>query len=66
MDERGVTFKWKDYRVKDGAKLGTSGKTRHKAMTLAPEEFIVAAPPAFICRHCGHAMNIVRTFGPPQ
>ncbi len=36
MDERGVTFRWKDYRVKDGAK----GKTRHKAMTLAPEEFM--------------------------
>ena len=36
LDERGVTFRWKDYRVKDGAK----GKTRHKAMTLAPEEFM--------------------------
>jgi hypothetical protein len=36
MDERGVTFKWKDYRVKDG----TKGKTRHKTMTLAPEEFM--------------------------
>ena len=35
MDERGITFRWKDYRVKDGAK----GKTRRKAMTLAPEEF---------------------------
>jgi hypothetical protein len=32
MDERGVTFKWKDYRAK--------GKTRHKTMTLAPEEFM--------------------------
>ena len=40
MDERGVTFKWKDYRVKDGAKGGTNGKTRHKTMTLAPEEFM--------------------------
>ena len=29
-------FRWKDYRVKEGAK----GKTRHKAMTLAPEEFM--------------------------
>jgi len=36
MDERGVTFRWKDYRVKDGAK----GKTRHKAMTLTTEEFM--------------------------
>ena len=32
MDERGVTFRWKDYRVK--------GKTRHKAMTLSPQEFM--------------------------
>jgi hypothetical protein len=36
MDERSVTFRWKDYRAKDGAK----GKTRHKAMTLSPEEFM--------------------------
>jgi len=36
MDERGVTFRWKDYRVKDGAK----GSTRHKTMTLAPGEFM--------------------------
>ena len=32
MDEHGVTFRWKDYRAK--------GTTRHKAMTLAPEEFM--------------------------
>jgi hypothetical protein len=32
MDERGVTFRWKDYRAK--------GKTRYKAMTLRPEEFM--------------------------
>jgi hypothetical protein len=32
MDDRGVSFRWKDYRAK--------GKTRHKAMTLAPEEFM--------------------------
>jgi hypothetical protein len=32
MDERGVTFRWKDYRAK--------GKTRYKPMTLAPEEFM--------------------------
>ena len=36
MDERGVTFRWKDYRAKDGAK----GKTRHKAMTLSSQEFM--------------------------
>lgn len=32
MDERGVTFRWKDYRAK--------GKTRHKIMTLTTDEFI--------------------------
>jgi len=32
MDEAGVTFRWKDYRAK--------GKTRHKTMTLEPEEFM--------------------------
>jgi Putative transposase len=31
-DERGVTFRWKDYRDK--------GRKRHKTMTLAPEEFM--------------------------
>ena len=32
MDENGVSFRWKDYRAK--------GRTRHKTMTLAPEEFM--------------------------
>ena len=32
MDERGVTFRWKDYRAK--------GRTRYKAMTLDPGEFM--------------------------
>jgi hypothetical protein len=32
MDEHGVTFRWKDYRAK--------GKTRQKAMTLSPQEFM--------------------------
>ena len=32
MDERGVTFRWKDYRAK--------GRTRNKAMTLSPDEFM--------------------------
>ena len=32
VDERGVTFRWKDYRAK--------GHTRHKAMTLAAGEFM--------------------------
>jgi len=32
MDDRGITFRWKDYRAK--------GRTRHKTMTLDPEEFM--------------------------
>jgi hypothetical protein len=32
MDENGVAFRWKDYRTK--------GRTRHKTMTIAPEEFM--------------------------
>jgi hypothetical protein len=32
MDEGGVTFRWKDYRAKGG--------TRHKTMTLDPDEFM--------------------------
>ena len=32
LDGRGVTFRWKDYRAK--------GRTRYKAMTLAPDEFM--------------------------
>lgn len=32
MDERGITFRWKDYRAK--------GKTRYKPMTLATDEFM--------------------------
>ena len=40
MDEHGVTFKWKDYRVKDGAQGGSNGTTRNKTMTLGADEFI--------------------------
>jgi len=32
LDERGVTFRWKDYRAK--------GRTRHKTMTLDADEFM--------------------------
>jgi len=32
LDQRGVTFRWKDYRA--------TGKTRHKTMTLGADEFI--------------------------
>ena len=36
MDERGVTFRWKDYRANKPGR----GKKRHKAMTLSPQEFM--------------------------
>ncbi|HEY6355662.1 MAG TPA: IS91 family transposase [Burkholderiaceae bacterium] len=36
LTEHGVSFRWKDYRVKGGAK----GKTRHKTMTLESGEFM--------------------------
>jgi hypothetical protein len=36
MDERGVIFRWKDYRANKPGR----GKTRHKAMTLSPQEFM--------------------------
>jgi hypothetical protein len=32
LDERGVTFRWKDYRAR--------GRTRHKTMMLSPDEFM--------------------------
>ena len=36
LDERGVTFRWKDYRTNKAAR----GQSRYKAMTLSPEEFM--------------------------
>jgi putative transposase len=36
LDERGVTFRWKDYRARDGAR----GREWIKTMTLAADEFI--------------------------
>jgi hypothetical protein len=36
FDERGVTFRWKDYRA--------NGRTRHKTMTLSAEEFMRRFP----------------------
>jgi len=51
LDERGVTFRWKDYRIK--------GPTRHKTMTLDANEFmrrflLHVLPPGFHrIRHYG-------------
>ena len=39
LDERGVTFRWKDYRAK--------GRTRYKAMTLDAREFMRSHRDAF-------------------
>ena len=58
-DNRGVTFKWKDYRNK--------GSTRHKTMTLAVDEFIRrflihVLPRGFHrIRHFGLLANHLRT-----
>jgi hypothetical protein len=55
MDEHGVTFRWKDYRVK--------GRTRYKTMTLDPGEFmrrflLHVLPPSFHrIRHYGLLAN---------
>ncbi|MEN8133291.1 MAG: transposase, partial [Pseudomonadota bacterium] len=57
-DERGVTFKWKDYRAKQ--------RDRHKTMTLTTNEFmrrflIHVLPPGFHrIRHYGLLANHVR------
>jgi hypothetical protein len=58
LDENGVTFKWKDYRNK--------GRTRHKTMILATDEFIRrflihVLPPGFHrIRHYGWMANANR------
>jgi hypothetical protein len=59
MDEHGVTFRWKDYRLK--------ARTRHKIMTLTPEEFmrrflLHVLPAGFHrIRHYGLLANSART-----
>ena len=59
LDERGVTFRWKDYRAK--------GRTRYKAMTLEPGEFmrrflLHVLPGGFHrIRHYGLLANCSRT-----
>ena len=58
LDERGVTFRWKDYRTK--------GRTRYKTMTLAAEEFmrrflLHVLPGGFHrIRHYGLLANVAR------
>jgi hypothetical protein len=59
LNERGVTFRWKDYRAK--------GRTRHKTMTLAADEFmrrflLHVLPGGFHrIRHYGLLANATRT-----
>jgi hypothetical protein len=36
LDEHGVTFKWKDCRIKNGSEV----QTRHNRLTLEPGEFM--------------------------
>ena len=58
LDERGVSFRWKDYRA--------NGRMRHKTMTLSPEEFmrrflLHVLPAGFHrIRHYGLLANAVR------
>ena len=58
LDERGVTFRWKDYRAK--------GRTRYKVMTLSADEFmrrflLHVLPAGFHrIRHYGLLANPVR------
>jgi Putative transposase/Transposase zinc-binding domain len=81
LDERGVTFRWKDYRDKR--------RTRYKTMTLSTAQFMRrfllhqpapevhadpkdphtlnrSVPPTFVCRHCGAPMIIIETFARAQ
>jgi hypothetical protein len=59
LDQHAVTFRWKDYRAK--------GRTRHKAMTLEPGEFmrrflLHVLPAGFHrIRHYGLLANVSRT-----
>jgi len=50
-DNKGVTFKWKDYRQK--------GQTRHKTMTLATPEFIRR----FLIHVLPHGFHRIRHYG---
>jgi len=50
-DESGVTFKWKDYR--------DQGRTRHKTMTLATDEFIRR----FLIHVLPHGFHRIRHYG---
>ena len=51
LDERGVTFRWKDYRSKK--------KTRYKTMTLSAEEFMRR----FLLHVLPHGFHRIRHFG---
>jgi hypothetical protein len=51
FDERGVTFKWKDYRQQ--------GRTRHKILTLASDEFIRR----FLLHVLPHGFHRIRHYG---
>lgn len=51
FDERGVTFRWKDYRAK--------GHTRYKTMTLGAEEFMRR----FLLHVLPHGFHRIRHYG---
>jgi Putative transposase/Transposase zinc-binding domain len=51
INEQGVTFRWKDYRVK--------GRTRHKTMTLTSDEFMRR----FLLHVVPHGFHRIRHYG---
>ena len=51
MDERAITFRWKDYRAK--------GRTRYKTMTLSCDEFI----PRFLLHVLPTGFHRIRHYG---
>jgi predicted Zn-ribbon and HTH transcriptional regulator len=51
LDDRGVTFRWKDYRIK--------GRDRYKRMTLATDEFIRR----FLIHVLPHGFHRIRHYG---
>jgi hypothetical protein len=75
LDERGVTFRWKDYRTVRHYGLLANG-CRQGSLALA-RQLLDARPvdshpdgdarpatksPTFVCRHCGQPMIILQTF----
>ena len=73
LDERGVTFKWKDYRNKGGRRdnLARARELLHVVPVAdveanGPDAEGCAVQPTFVCPHCGAAMFIIETLARAQ